>query len=370
MAGRRRPKVRTYFRDTTGLWSVIWRENGRQIEERGYESEDEAQDRADEIRQRIRTGLPGVREPRTIGFLVAHWINSYVDTDSIEASTRQGYMIDARRILESIGSEDAHTTTGKIRKWRNDIAKQHGPRAANKAHTALSSAYERALEADPPMVEANPCRGISRLAEPAQARVTPTRLHVEYLERTAPSKRELAILMLASRAGTRRSETFGLSWANVSEKAIHVAEVSDPVTRQVRRSTKTKRSERRVPIPPSTRAALSAIRPARASGLVFPSPTDSSRPVSRSAWLKTYWNRWILAAVWEAASNDEPEDVWGPLLEMQFKFLRHHAISRWAAGGATITQVSRWSGDSIATIDKHYAYLFDEDEDDVMSAVD
>jgi hypothetical protein len=61
----RRPKVRTYER-APGKWSVIWRELGRQLEERGYESEDEASDRADEIRQRLRTGLPGARQHRTI----------------------------------------------------------------------------------------------------------------------------------------------------------------------------------------------------------------------------------------------------------------------------------------------------------------
>jgi hypothetical protein len=103
---------------------------------------------------------------------------------------------------------------------------------------------------------------------------------------------------------------------------------------------------------------------------MFPSPTDPARPVSRSAWAKVYWKRWRRHAAWLAAAEGQPEDVWADLLELDWKNLRHHAISRWAAGGASITQVSRWSGDSIATVDKHYAHLFDEDEAHVMAAVD
>jgi integrase len=176
--------------------------------------------------------------------------------------------------------------------------------------------------------------------------------------------------MVASRGGLRQSELLGLSWPNVKPKFVRVAQVADPVTRRSRQSLKSKRSERRVPLPPTTREALAAIRPPRAHGLCFPSPTDPTRPLARSSWLKVYFNRWKLAAAWAAAGAGEPEEVWGFLMDMQWKFLRHHAVSRWAAGGATITQVSRWSGDSIATLDKHYAYLFDEDEDAVMDAID
>jgi integrase len=368
----RRPKVRTYER-APGKWSVIWRELGRQLEERGYETEDEAEDRADEIRQRLRTGLPGARQHRTIGQLVANWYDDYVTTDSVQAATRQGYRIDMARILDTLRDENAHTIgSARVREWRDTIAAQHGPRAANKAHTALSSAYQRGIEASPPMVEHNPCRGVKRLAEPKQGYVAPSRLHVEYLEQTAPAPRELAMLLVASRCGLRQSELFGLKWGQVRGAALQVTQVADPVTRETRQSLKTMRSERRIPMPTRTIAALDAIRPPSASpdDLVFPSPTDPSRPMSRSAWPKTYFWPWRRAAAWQAAADEHGEDVWGELLDLLWKHLRHHSIARWAAAGATITQVSRWSGDSIATIDKHYAYLFDEDEAVVMLAID
>ena len=291
----------------------------------------------------------------------------------MQPATRQGYRIDMRRILDTLKDHNAHTlSASQIREWRDTIAANDGPRAANKAHTALSSAYQRAMESHPPLVERNPCRGVRRLAEPKQGFVAPSRLHVEYLERTAPSDREFAMLLLATRCGLRQSELFGLTWGQVRGRHLQVTQVADPVTRRARASLKTTRSERRIPIPPRTVAALTAIKPRRATPnrLVLPSPTDSSRPMSRSAWPRTYFWPWRRAAAWLAASEGHGEDVWGDLLEVQWKHFRHHAVARWAAGNATITQVSRWSGDSIATIDKHYAYLFDEDEEDVMDAID
>lgn len=372
MAGRR-PAVSVAERPAgSGRWSVRWREAGKQREERSYPNEHAALDRADELRERLRKGLPGSREARTIGKLVAFWYDTFVMTDAVQPATRMGYKIDMGRILDTIADESAHTSQGFIREWRDTIAAQYGPRAANKAHSSLSSAYRVGLEAHPPLVDHNPCRGVKRLAEPAQGFVLPSREHVEYLERTAPSPRELAMLMLASRCGLRQSELLGLAWEYVHDSSLRVARVADPVTRRQRNSTKTKRSERRIPMPPSTRRAVEAIRPVRTrkGALVFPSPTDPTRPMARSAWVKTYWYPWREAAAKLAKDESAGKQVWSTLLRLDWKSFRHHAISRWAAGGATITQVSRWSGDSIATIDKHYAYLFDEDESDVMQAID
>lgn len=368
----RRPSISIDQR-TNGRWRVRWREAGRQREEGGFELESEAQDHADEIRERLRTGLPGTRQHRTVGQLVARWWDDYVTTDSVQAATRQGYRIDIRRILDTLKDADAHTlSASQIREWRDTIAAADGPRAANKAHTALSSAYQRAIEAHPPLAERNPCRGVKRLAEPVQGFTAPSRLHVEYLERTAPAPRELAMLLIATRCGLRQSELFGLKWGQVRGRHLQITQVADPVTRRARASLKTTRSERRVPMPPRCIEALDALRPGteRADDLVFPSPTDPTRPMSRSAWPKTYYWPWRIAASKLAKQDKQPARVTRTLLEIQWKHFRHHAVARWAAGDATITQVSRWSGDSIATIDKHYAYLFDEDEADVMQAID
>lgn len=366
----RRPRVTVYYRQREGYWTIRWREQGRQLEQGGYTTEDEAEDDADAIRKRLRTGLPGIRAPRRVADIVQHWWDTYVTTGSVTQATRETYQADVPRIIEYIGDRDAGIRRGEVREWRDVIAAEHGPRAANKAHTALSSAYERALEASPPLAEENPCRGITRLPETMQPVVIPTRAQVAYLEQAAPHDRERAWLLVASRGALRQSELFGLRWPSVRENAVYVAEVADR-SRTIRESTKTKRSERRVPLPPRAIEALEQLRPGgSATGLVAPSASDPDRPVARSSWTKTYWTPWRRDAAWRAAEAGEPPLVWRGIIDMQWKYLRHHAISRWAAAKATMLQVSRWSGDSLATIDKHYAFLFDEDEADVMLEID
>ena len=371
MAGRRRPAVRTYER-SAGKWSVIWREHGRQREERGFATQDEAEDHADPIRERLRKGLPGVREARTVGQLVAYWYNSYVDTVSVQASTRVGYRIDGARILEHLGEHDAHMGTGTVRTIRNRISELHGARAANKFHSALSSVYRVALEHDPPLVENNPCLGLKRLAEPPQGFIEPIPAHITYLEQTAPTPVALAMLRLASRCALRQSELLGLPWKQFGTKSLRVAQVADPVTRQQRQSLKTKRSERRVPFPASVLEAVNAIRPKplKVGALMFPAIMDPSRPIPRADFLKRTWRPWRAAAAQAAQDASEPPEVWETLAEIQWKHFRHYAITQWFRNGATIAQVSRWSGDSIATIEKHYAYLMNDDEDDVMARLE
>jgi len=367
----RRPKVSTYYRESRGTWSVRYWEHGRRLEETGYETEDEAEDRADEIRQRLRQGLSGARTPRTIGELIAHWWDTYVTTGSVTRSGRETYQIDAARILATIGLEQAAQPTARFRLWLDELAQSHSPRTANKTLTALSSAYQRALEHDPPLVETNPCRGVKRLPEQVQPMVIPTPRQVVWLERTAPSERAYCLLMIASRCGPRQSELFALEWGHDLGDALHFGQVAER-GREIRKSTKTRHS-RRVPIPPSVREALDwyANTIPRRRGMLFPSPTDPQRPADRSAWVKVYWYPWRRHAAWHAAAAGEGEHVWGGLLELHWKHLRHHYASRLASARATILQCSRWMGhSSFATTDKRYSFLFDEDEAHVMAAID
>jgi len=278
---RKPPSVTTYYRKREGYWTVRWREHGRQIEHGGYPTQADAVEAAHHVRQRLRTGLPGVRSTLPLTDLVAAWWNTYVNTDAVTAATREGYRNDTRRILEYLAHTDAATLTQpRVREWRDTIADTHSARAANKAMTALSSAYQRGIEAG--ITETNPCRGIRALPEVRQRIHMPTRRHVEILEQTAPTPRELAMLMVASRGALRQSELLGLTWENVNttDGSVFIRQVADR-DRHIRQSPKTQRSNRRVPLPPAAVDALEQIRPPAATGLIFPSPTDPTRPLHR-----------------------------------------------------------------------------------------
>ncbi len=366
MAGRR-PGISITYRERDDSYRVRWREHGK-VKERTFHDEDEAHDAAEAVRQRIRTGLPGSRTHRPIAALVWAWYDGYVQT--LEAASVESYRLDVRRVVESIGERDANTaTTSDMRLWHKEMAKQLGSaRAANKALTALSSAYQRGIEHDPPLVESNPCRGVKRHPEPRRAVIIPNRLQVDYLEATTPADREAAMLLLATRTGPRQGELLALTWRNVLDGAVFYDQVADR-KRVVRRHTKT-RSSRRVPCPPRAMAALLAIRPPSPSGLVFPSKSDHTRPIDRGGWSKL-WAKWRRAAAWKAAEAGEGEDVWGGLLSLEWKNLRHHYASRLAAAGASLLQCSRWMGHaSIKTTDENYWFLYDEDEAAVMAAID
>lgn len=367
----RRPTVTTYYRKREGYWTIRWREHGTQREQGGYKTRHEAEDTADKIRKQLRQPIPRIRHTLTVAHLLEHWWDDYVQTPTLQPATRQGYKKDAERILNLWANTPAeHLTPTDIRHGMTLIAERNSNRAANKMRTALSSAYTRALQNE--LVTTNPCRLVSNFPEHPTPITIPTREQVTLLESTAPNARELALLLIASRAGLRQSEQLGLTWGDYRDNALHISSVADPTTRLTRRTTKTRRSIRRVPLTHRTIEALEAIRPTHThhTNLIFPSPTDPERPISRTAWRRVHWLPWKRHAAWQAASTELPASFYTPLLDLIWRNLRHHAISRWAAAGVSIVQASRWSGDAVPTLDKHYMHLFSEDEASVLPLID
>ncbi|MCW2924392.1 MAG: putative integrase [Thermoleophilia bacterium] len=337
---------------TPGKWSVRWREHGRQREERGHATEAEAERRRFEIEARLRSGLPGVRAAVSVRELTLRWWDDYVLT--LDASTRTNYQTPARRIFESIGETDASTlSTPSLIAWRDDLAAYLTPRLVNDCLKILSSVYQRALEWG--TVEANPVRAVPRLTEPATSIVVPTREHAAAVGITAPTLTARARLVVAATVGLRPGEQLALEWRHVHDETIRV-EQSLKMNGRIG-ATKTRNSNRTVPIASAARSVLDELQRAtrhhRSTDPVFATPHGVFLNPSR--FRIDIWYPWRIEA-------GVPNLDWGAW--------RHYYAAACASAGASLLQCSRWMGhSSIATTAKHYAYLFDEDAHAVMERI-
>ncbi len=342
------PSVRIYER-APARFSVIWTEHRRQHEERGYESRIEAEDRAQEIRKRLRQRLSGVRAPCTIGDIAARWWDEYVGAGKVEASTRAGYGTAMRRILADLGTRDAHSvTTPQLIEWH--AAMNVKPRSANATLTALSSMMQRGVEWG--MLDANPCRGVKRHKEVIGTVHIPTAAEIMRLGMTATSDRERGMLLVACYAGLRHGELRALRVSDLYHGRIRVQTAMGADGK--RKPPKTN-EERVVPIPVSVREWLTAYtRGMKPTATMFPNPYG--KPIEPSRWRREVWNPW-------ASEADCDHLLW--------RHLRHYYASTVAAVGGSMLQCSRWMGHaSITTTMDRYGFLFDRDEDRVMSALE
>jgi integrase len=356
------PKVTVYPRPN-GTYSVRWREQGRQREDRGYTTEEEADDAAYRLRQRLRQGLPGARDALAIGELIRFWYDDYA-TKHLSQSACETARFAIRNTLLPLALDDAHTFTGaSVYRFTHEEAEAgRSARTINKALTVLSSAYQRGIEWG--LVESNPVRGIRRLPEHRALPNIPTPGDLDHLLSTAPSPEAMLMLRVATLTGVRQSELFALEWQNIHDNHVAIVQALDR-DRTIRKWTKT-RSSRRIPLPESLAYELAAMRPDSGKGLVF--ATDKDTPLSRTNFVRRIWHPWRRHAAWQAASIGDP---WERIIALEWRHLRHYYASRLASVGASLLQCSRWMGHgTIRTTMDRYGFLFDEDEGEVMAALD
>ena len=347
----RAPKVSVYER-SDGRFSVRWREHGRQREDRGYDTEEAAEDAAYLVRQRLRTGLPGVRESLTVRELIAAWWDGYVTAGTLGRATRANYKTATDRVLATLGDADAtRLTTPSLITWAQDLdASLSSPRLVNECLKVLSSAYQRSIEwgqLDPP----NPVRAVPKRKEAPRSVIIPTRSEAARVGITAPTLQHRCHLLIAGYVGLRPGEQIALQWRHIRETTARVEQSMDLKGRFV--STKTDKP-RDVPISPSVRVMLKQwhdeTRFGKAKDPVFPSL--HGQHLHASNWRRNVWYPWR-------------EDAGVP--HLQWRTFRHYYASELAANGATIMQASRWMGHgSIRTTIDRYGFLFDEDADRVM----
>ncbi len=350
MAPPRIPSITVAERPTgSGRYSVRWREHGSSREERGHTSKAEAQDAATLIRQRLRQGLPGVRERLTVAELVGAWWDRYASTEKLSAATTASYRTAVARILPELGSVDANRVTAPMLiDWAESL--DLSPRIVNVCLTALSSAFQRGVEWG--LVETNPVRSVPKRAEPPRSVQIPSRADVIRLAATAPTLRERAMLCIAVYGGLRFGEQLALQWHHIGDDGVRVEQAVD--LRGKLKATKTS-TVRVVPLPAPVIALLAEHRAtspwSKPTDPVFASKRGTR--LSPSPWRRDAWHPWR-----EAASTPA----------LQWRTLRHFYASTLAGAGATIVQASRWMGHgTIRTTIDRYAFLFDEDAAAVMN---
>ena len=355
------PRTRTstasvYYREARGFYTVrFYDDQGKRREDGAYKNREDAEAAAAIIRQRIRQGLPGVRERVTIAELFAAWWDRYVTQGHVAETTVANYRTYARKVLAHLGDDDANrlTPTRVIDLSQQLEAEGVSAEVVNAMLNVLRSAYTQGRRWR--LVEDSPMPDVPNRPVPPSAVVFPTREEVARLGITCPNVQERARLMIAAYCGLRPGEQLALKWRAITSGRLHVTQSRN--FNGTYGPTKTKKP-RYVPIPPSVLEAVNQWHAITLHG-------DPGDPIfttpSGTAWLINNWRR----------------DVWrdwrdsAGLPTFRWQHLRHYyAAEISATRKATLVQLSTWMGHStIKTTLDRYAYLFDEDADAVMDAL-
>ena len=216
-------------------------------------------------------------------------------------------------------------TTGKLVKFRTEIAHQTSNSNANRYITLICGCIRTAIQEWDIYVPVNPCKNIKKLKEPSskEGRITPeqeTRIMASSLNTMV---RQLpCIITIAIELGLRRSEILNLDWENVQGNTFVLLDTKNGETRTV-------------PITNRIKAELVKI-PRHISGKVFAGVTI---PRLRRAWVR---------CLKEAGVNTT------------FHRLRHEACSRMNDKGFTIPEICAISGHKTWAVLKRYTHITTE----------
>jgi integrase len=350
---RRIPRVTVYER-APGQLSVRWRERGRQREQRGFTTPEEAEDARFIVEARIRSGLPGARLAIKVSQLVQRWWDGHVIT--LGTSTIANYQVHVARVLDTLGDAYANELTPpQLIDWRVELEDMLGSaRLVNECLKVLSGAYTKGVQWG--LADTNPVLHVPRLAEDERNIYFPTRAEVLRLGMTAPNLAARVRLNLAAHAGPRPGEQLALQWRHINFERRRIRiEQSLKMNGQIG-PTKTKKN-RWIPGPLELFDLLAELRETtpfpEAGDFIITSPQGK-------AFHGTRWRANVLSD-WRVAAN---------AVQVEWRTLRHFFAALMASGGASLLMVSRYMGHaSIKTTADRYAFLFDDDADAVFERI-
>jgi len=362
MAGSRTPRVSVSERPKgSGRWSVRWRENGSSREERGYASEDDALDRAHQLRKELRDPLATARSVVLVKDLLREWWDDHA-LKTLKPGTLDLYDRCMTTILDSriARSRSSDLNTAAINRWSASIDRP--PSYVRNMLTVLSAAYTYGVSVG--TVQDNPAKGAKRPKVQRRPIRVPTMTQFIRLAMAAPEKdneRWRSLLLTAGFVGLRQQECFALRWRHIEwdDSRILVEEARSGTKGKDRieaSAPKTEAGERRVPMPAFVAEALLEHRATTA----FPEEDDLVWGTSRrtmhtsSTFQQRVWNEW--------------RDRAG--VQVMWRHLRHFYASMVAdSPEGNPLKLSRWMGHKkfSFTMDT-YGFLFDDEETELMDS--
>jgi integrase len=339
-------------------YDVQWRLPDRSKRKKTFRTEREARQFEAKL---VTNGAAGVRvDPRggkiQLGAVYRSWLASRPD---LSAKVRRGYEDNWRLRIEPqfgswpIGKIDHES----IQQWVNAMsASGLGPRTVRWTHSVLKMTLDRAVEEDQLLGK-----------NPASRTKFPPMRHAPHLYLTAGEVAALAqvcgaqgdVVLFLAYTGLRFGELTGLNVEDVDLGARRVRvrrSMTQVGGKLVEGNPKSEAGRRSVPIPERLMPALKARLDARTPG----APAIASPKGSRLSL-----ENWKRAVNWRRSATE----IGRP--DLRVHDLRHTYASLSRRAGADLRLLQKAMGHASITVTAHtYADLFDDELDDIATALD
>lgn len=258
---------------------------------------------------------------------------------------------------------------GEVQAWVSELTAKKSATVVLRAHSILASILDGAVKDQ--RVMKNAARGVTLPKKKAKGKPYLTHSQVEQL--ASASSRPTIVRFLAY-TGLRWGEMAGLHVEHVDIEKRRVSVVQNAVTvgSFIEIGTPKTHETRTVPYPAFLDTEISALTKGKAANSVLFGETYLPLPRSGSGWFSRAVDRCIAADTERAEKAIERNEAPPPIMPRVTPHdLRHTAASLAISAGANVKAVQRMLGHASAamTLDT-YADLFEDDLDDVASALD